>query len=122
MIAAKDELHLVFIVAAIAVVCTVALSFSSALPIVIATICGALLLGVAPGYAWSYAIFPFKKIPTPQRFLISVPLSIAITATCAFIMSAYLHVSLTAMTLKLVLLAIVLAGSGFALYIHKTAQ
>jgi len=119
MIAITDESNLIIIVAAVAVICTVALSFASALPVALTIVCGALLTGVTPGYGWTYVIFPKKNIPLSHRALISIPLSIIITATCAFVMSSFLHLSLTSLTVSLALLAAALAGSAAALLLHR---
>lgn len=119
MIAITDESNLIFIVAAAAVICSVALSFASALPVALTIICGVLLTGVTPGYGWTYVIFPKKNIPLSHRALISIPLSIIITATCAFVMSAFLNLSLTPLAVRLALLVIALGGSGSAFFLNK---
>ncbi len=122
MIASTNESNLIIIVAVAAIVLTIALSFGSVLPGFLTVISGALLVGITPGYAWTYAVFPKKKIAVSDRIFMSIPLSIAITATSAFIMSAFLRFSWTPLSVKLVLLAITLAGSGVALSLHRTTR
>jgi len=122
MIAVTNESNLLMIVAAIAVVCTIALFFSSALPVVLTVACGAVIVGVTPGYGWTYALFRKKDMTLPLRLLISIPLSIVITASCTFVMSASLNISLTPLAVQLALLAIALAGSGVAYFLDRTTH
>lgn len=122
MIATFNESNLIIIVAVIAIVCAIALLFASALPGFLIVISGVLLVGVTPGYAWTYAVFPNQKIALSHRLFMSVPLSIVMTAMGAFIMSAFLRLSWTPLSVGIVLLAITLAGSGVALSLRRTTH